>query len=656
MDSYQASGRLLDDFTYRLLTSHRESPVDVQHLLSRLEVIESKKTGPGLDADEYVKTAKALTSAGFPLLGERVARKGLSAHPAATGLECCMAQALARLGSSQLAGQIVDSITPRLASSDPFFVESHALRGRLFTDAALRTEDVQARRALFQQAAQAYEVAAGVTRHGEQRADATHFPVINAASMRLLAGHHTAARAHAAVARSLAQAEFESGKHNYWTLASLGEAALILGEQTAAHDYYLEAASRAQGRRGDVATMHRRLRVLSSVCDVPAGLLQDMSIGPVLLYTGHRADSQMAPAGRFTSAHERQVAADVRAYLREMHPKPSAVIGSAASGVDIIVLEEAAKLGIERHVWLPFGEQEFVERSVRDGGETWIERFHKVMDDATRTVTVPTESTSAEAVPFLYLQEIVLGAGLLDADRLGTELRGLAVLNPASLGRPGGTADTARRWMAAKLPVRTIALQTSDEAPTSAPASTEDRCLRAMLFSDMVGYSAMAEPNIRKFPRHFLGLVRELLDHRPEDIDFRNTWGDGLFLGFKCWEAAARFALNLRERVIATDWQSLGLPAHTTVRMGMHGGPIFKEWDPVLERDNYFGAHVVRAARIEPITAPGSIWLTEEMACLIASRKTRDLGCQYLGEMPLAKGYDHRPLYALERGNHWMNQ
>jgi class 3 adenylate cyclase len=277
------------------------------------------------------------------------------------------------------------------------------------------------------------------------------------------------------------------------------------------------------------------------------------------------------------------------------------------------------------------------------------------MAAATRVVAIPTETSEDDNIPFEYLKEIVLGAGLLEADRHATGLLGLAVLEPGRAARPGGTADTVAHWRAVDVKVRTIAIQ-RPEADIAVPVPvTSDRHLRAMLFSDMVGYSSLSETNVRAFPRHFLGMVRELLDAGNDDAEFCNTWGDGLFLGFRRWDAAARFALDLRERVAGTRWSSLGLPAHTDVRMGMHGGPIFKEWDPVLRKENYFGSHVVRAARIEPIAAPGAIWLTEEMACLLASMRTTDLSCEYLGNVPLAKGYGKSALYALERGNHWLN-
>ena len=332
------------------------------------------------------------------------------------------------------------------------------------------------------------------------------------------------------------------------------------------------------------------------------------------------------------------------------------MIGSAASGVDTIVLEEAARLGCERHIWLPLGIEDFIASSVADGGTQWVERFRSVLADATRVIIIPTESVDQDASPYVYLREIMLGAGILEADRLATSVQGLAILDPDGPVMPGGAGDTAAQWRKADLCFRTIPIRCPKE-PFRGPAAGDDsRLLRAMLFSDMVGYSAMSEPNIRAFPKYFLGLVRDLLDAKPGEVDFSNTWGDGLFLGFERWESAARFALDLRDSVLNTDWAAHGLPAQTSIRMGMHGGPIFREWDPVLKRENYFGSHVVRAARIEPITAPGAIWLTEEYACLLAGTQCKGVACEYLGHVPLAKHYGNSALYALERGNNWLNQ
>ena len=37
------------------------------------------------------------------------------------------------------------------------------------------------------------------------------------------------------------------------------------------------------------------------------------------------------------------------------------------------------------------------------------------------------------------------------------------------------------------------------------------------------------------------------------------------------------------------------------MRIGLHTGPVFEDYDAIIGRNNYFGSHVSRAARIEPV-------------------------------------------------------
>ena len=91
-----------------------------------------------------------------------------------------------------------------------------------------------------------------------------------------------------------------------------------------------------------------------------------------------------------------------------------------------------------------------------------------------------------------------------------------------------------------------------------------------------------------------------------------NTWGDGLFFVFNGVEDAGRFALDLRDLVINTDWVELGLPRQLSIRIGVHAGPVYVNFDPVVREISFTGAHVSRAARIEPITHEGEVFASEE--------------------------------------------
>ncbi len=75
---------------------------------------------------------------------------------------------------------------------------------------------------------------------------------------------------------------------------------------------------------------------------------------------------------------------------------------------------------------------------------------------------------------------------------------------------------------------------------------------------------------------------------------------------------------------------------------GLH--PVF---DQVQRAVKFAGRTMTRAARIEPITPPGSIYATEAFACEAALSPDAAIACDYAGRVPLAKGYGTLPLYAV---------
>jgi class 3 adenylate cyclase len=56
---------------------------------------------------------------------------------------------------------------------------------------------------------------------------------------------------------------------------------------------------------------------------------------------------------------------------------------------------------------------------------------------------------------------------------------------------------------------------------------------------------------------------------------------------------------------------------------------------------------VSQAARIEPVTPPGQVYVSEAFAAAAAARGVQVFTCDYVGRLPLAKGYGDYPLYHL---------
>jgi class 3 adenylate cyclase len=93
----------------------------------------------------------------------------------------------------------------------------------------------------------------------------------------------------------------------------------------------------------------------------------------------------------------------------------------------------------------------------------------------------------------------------------------------------------------------------------------------------------------------------------------------------------------------------LGLPRQLSIRIGVHAGPVYVNFDPVVREISFTGAHVSRAARIEPITHEGEVFASEEFAALAAADQSKGFSCDLVGTTALAKSYGLFRVYSLER-------
>jgi class 3 adenylate cyclase len=178
--------------------------------------------------------------------------------------------------------------------------------------------------------------------------------------------------------------------------------------------------------------------------------------------------------------------------------------------------------------------------------------------------------------------------------------------------RAASGAQDARRS------VPEIATETS-RVPTWEPDASESaarppRTLKTLLFADFAGYGLLHDVNAARFQGEFWTLAARQIASSAAKPLFANTWGDGLYLVFELAEEGASFALRLSEDMRGTDWATLGLPDMSRIRICLHAGPVFCAFDPIICRDNYFGSSVTHAARIEPITPPGTVFASEAFA------------------------------------------
>lgn len=540
---------------------------------------------------------------------------------------------------------------------DPGAAELHtqalALIGRVAKDRLLRLPPGTAREHALQRALDCYrrawELGGGI------------FPAINAATMLRMRGAVESSRASALKVRELAAS---STAEPFWIDATLGEAALLLGDYDLAADCYAKARDAAGAQVGHVATMRRQLRLLQHTIDVPAQVVASLDLPRVVAFTGHMID---AP-GRLRPRLPHEVEGALLQRLAQRLQSMNAGFGycSAACGADLLFVEAMLARGAEVHLTLPFARDDFLATSVAFAGTDWVARFEHALTQVTSVSYGVRERYLGDESLYPYAGALMQGAAILRARELESEPLLLAVVDRDAEREPGGARDLLERWRKLGLPSDAIDASELREVVIPVPAARSAsvalpavelrghglrRNVRTMLFADMVGFSGLGEEDTPSFLVHFLGAVADMLHTCGVPPVFVNTWGDGLFMVFEDVVAGADFALRLRDAVLSEDWPARGLPAGTNLRIGMHVGPVFEALDPIIGRPNYFGSHVVRAARIEPVTAPGSVFVSAELARCLAASGAPEFTTDYLGVLPLAKRYGDDSLYRLRRAH-----
>lgn len=600
-----------------------------------------------------VALARDALALGHPTLACEILRVSGQDHSGSAEARYVAALAHARVGASAralaMAVALLDDPDAKALHGDAL-----ALTGRIAKDRWSRLPDGPERQHAAKQAIDCYR------RAWERSADV--FPGINAASMLMLAGAATEARELAQRVRDAAGRDHDSETH--WREATLGEAAVLLGDYDAAIAHYRAAVAAARQNVGHVASMRRQLRLLTHAIDVPAGVFAALALPRIVVFTGHMIDAPDRSSPRLPEAIEEALAARLTQRLAAL----DAGFGycSAACGADLMFIEAMLARGAEVHVTLPFERNDFLATSVAYAGPRWVERFEQALQRVASVTYGVHERYLGDESLYAYAGRLMQGAAIVRGRELESEPLQLAVADRNAERLPGGTRDMIENWQRLGLPLeridpaqlREVAVPRDTVLPTARalpPVELRSAPLRreicTMLFADMVGFSRLSEEDTPSFLVHFLGAISEMVKQCGQPPVFVNTWGDGLFMVFDQVEHGVDFALRLRDAVQQADWPAHGLPAGTNLRIGMHTGPVFRAPDPLIGRPNYFGSHVVRAARIEPVAAPGSVYVSAELAYALAASGSTGFATDYLGVLPLAKSYGNGPLYRLRRAH-----
>lgn len=595
---------------------------------------------------EFVRRA---LSAGEFLMAYDAAGAAVSEfHPDDDWLKQRMALALAQMGSAIRAQAI---LTP-LAAKDPPNRETLSILGRTYKDQwCANPSNEQCLRQSFDCYNRAFEIE-----------PPDFYPGINAATVAFLLGEKDKAHGLARRVLEICQAQPE----DYWRDATIAETLVILGDLDAAKKAYRKAVGAAQDNLHALSSTRKQARVLSRHLHGHANFFDEcFPVPKLVIFSGHMIDAPDRRVPRFPLEKEDEI----RKLLEKQLESMNAGIGfsSAACGSDILFLETMLARGGTIHLVLPWPADEFVKTSVDlDGKGTWNKRFEAVLARAASIRVLGQLYMPGSAIGFEYCNLAVNGLARLFARSLDLDITPLAVWD-GFVGGPGGTGSFVRYWRSQRVPVKIVPIAT--QAPSmlvdSQTSETDDadpgdefeiwvrasgrQEIKAIMFADVVGYSKLPETVIPKYVAQFNQRVSRLIAESSSSPINVNTWGDGLFFCFSGAEDAGRFGLDLRDLVVKTDWIALGLPHNLSIRIAVHAGPVYVNFDPIVRQMTFTGAHVSRAARIEPITHVGEVFASEEFAALAAADQSKGFACDLVGTTALAKSYGLFRIYSLER-------
>lgn len=171
---------------------------------------------------------------------------------------------------------------------------------------------------------------------------------------------------------------------------------------------------------------------------------------------------------------------------------------------------------------------------------------------------------------------------------------------------------------------------------------------RAILVIDFPDFSRLADEQIPLFHEYVMRPVAEVMDAHQEGRLYDNSWGDAIIAIFDRVSLAAHFSLDLQERLQRVPFASLGMPTTARPRVAGDFGHTWQGFDFVKKEITYYGLHVTRAARLEPVTPPGAIYVTQSFA-VAATAEDPDLSCEYVGDLVTPKNFGVLSAYRLTR-------
>jgi hypothetical protein len=502
---------------------------------------------------------------------------------------------LARSGATALAWARFQA--GRFADDDPAAL---TVKGRLLKDRA-RASSGAAARALFGEAAAAYTAAATL--------DGTTYPLINAATLTLLAGDAGGAGRIAAQVLALQDSGAPDSETPYYRAATRAEALLLLGRRVDAEAALVAAIALAPDAPEDHATTLRQFALIAAATGDDAAWLDALRPGSILQFSGRMAAATAAP-------RPAEIAA-ILAAERVRH-----AFGALGAGADVLIAEAVIAHGAALHVVLPAPVADFMAVSVAPFGADWTARANAVLAAAASIDTEPGGPITPAAIDLAG--ERAMGRAILLAQRHAAAAVQLQITGD---GDGGHSARQASLWQAGGRQQHRLVWP--GEAAIAAPISAGPPQQLAAVIEVM----ADAPPALLAGIAQAIAALPPPLSAAATPAGARLAWPDPVL--------AARAATAI---MAAAD------PGHG-VHIAGHYAVVAAAPDPFTGHAALYGPAFARAARLAALVPAGAIYVTDDFLAGLVLRSP-DFSQEFVGEAPGERGTDALPLYAISaRGN-----
>lgn len=562
-----------------------------------------------LPEDYAARARSALKSGNYLYSYDILAQAQLAGGQITRELQYLMILALANAGSTRHA---LEQYRKLDLQADELNEDWLALEGRLLKDLAI--QNLPHSQALFLSSAAAY-------RHSHERTGG-YFSGINAATMFALGGEREHSRTLAREVMSMVGAiSPRDDRDHFYLLATEAEAALLLADFKRCEECLRAADRLLPDDLNSRSRTRSQLKLLCRQLGIDGKPYRLLRMPPVVYVEPDTHGTQRPPRG---------------ALLSQVDNTAPLMFMALLEPAQLVEAEHCLEHGARLYAIIPGARADEIGRWHRSYGGAWAGRLARCLEQA-HEVSVARGFLDGETDFCLsYIADMSLGLSRLTAKRLGGEWTAVK----SSDGKLLASADFGLEGEA----------QSPGQHRSLAPlALPPNRRYVGLIFADFLGFQRLGDAELPRFSSDVMGAAAKLLARHRERILFRHTWGDAIHIVTDDAQTAAEIVTELNDFIAAPLRSSGGQLAELEIRLAAHYAPVFVGHDPIEETLTYYGTQLSCTARIEPVTPPGMVYVTEAFAARLALEAPQHFALDYAGEVELAKRYGKYRLFSLRK-------